>query len=395
MELNPFRRFHRWVDDADWARPRLDGVASRTTWSRVPTTVDRVAPDRPAPRERHLVSVVVPCYNYGRYLPAAVGSVLEQRDVDVEVVVVDDASTDDSAEVAGRLASDPRVRVLRNATNQGHVRTFNNGLALVTGEFVVRLDADDLLTPGSLARAVALFEAHPSVGLVYGHPRHFETVEPPAPRTGTVTWTVWPGTAWIRERCRRGVNCITTPEAVVRARVLGEVGPLNPALRFAQDMEMWLRAAAVSDVGHVNDVDQALHRDHDDSMSATDGAGILTDITERREVFRQLFLAVGDRIPASAAMAGLADRALAREALAHAGYLYDRGRADDELVQRLVEFARATYDGSDTLLAARALRLRRRLGRDAVKRDPTALVRVGVTRGRAEKDYLRWAREGL
>lgn len=396
MELNPFRRFHAWVDETDWSRPGLDRIAQSMTLTQVPTLADRVPPDRTAPRDRHLVSVVVPCFNYGRYLPEAVRSVLTQAEVEVEVVVVDDASTDDSLAVAEALAAaDPRVRVVPNRVNQGHVRTFNNGLAVTTGEYVVRLDADDLLTPGSLARAVALMEAHPSVGLVYGHPRHFETAEPPEPRTGRVTWTVWPGAGWVRERCRRGFNCITTPEAMVRASVIAEVGPLNPELRFAQDMEMWMRVASVSDVGHVDDVDQALHRDHDASMSATDGSGILTDITERREVFRQWAAAMHDRLPGTPALADLAHATLARQALAHAAYLYDRGRVDDDLVTRLVDFARTTDPDSSSYLADRGLRLRRRIGPDLVRRDPTALVRIGLTRARAEKAYLRWARVGL
>jgi hypothetical protein len=395
MQLNPFRRFHAWVDDTDWSRPRLDRLAQSTTRTRVPAVLDRSAPDRESPHERHLVSVVVPCHDYGRFLPVAVHSVLAQVGVDVEVIVVDDASTDESALVADTLAAfDPRVRVLRNGTNQGHVRTFNRGLAAASGEYVVRLDADDLLTPGSLSRSVALLEANPSVGLAYGHPRHFETAEPPRPRRGEVTWTVWPGPAWVAERCRRAVNCITTPEAIVRASVLHEVGPLNTALRYAQDMELWLRVATVSDVGHVDGVDQALHRDHDASMSATHGSGILTDITERREVFRQWYAAVGDRLPDGRALARLASERLAREALAHACYLYDRGRVDDVLVGGLIEFARTT-DPSSAELRDRTLRMRQRIGPDLVKRDPTALVRIGVTRARSEKDYLRWARVGL
>jgi glycosyltransferase involved in cell wall biosynthesis len=77
---------------------------------------------------RPLVSVVIPCYNYGHFLPEAVASVLEQPDVDVEVIIVDDASTDHSAEVAESLTSDPRVGLVRHKVNQGHIATYNDGL---------------------------------------------------------------------------------------------------------------------------------------------------------------------------------------------------------------------------------------------------------------------------
>ncbi len=117
------------------------------------------------------VTVVIPCYNYARYLPAAVASALSQHAADVDVIVVDDRSTDDSLAVARELAdADARVRVIAHESNAGPVQTFNDGLAAARGEFLVRLDADDMLTPGSLRRALAVMQHFPSVGLAYGHP---------------------------------------------------------------------------------------------------------------------------------------------------------------------------------------------------------------------------------
>ncbi len=157
--------------------------------------VDRVVrarPDVPA-HAPATVTVIIPCFNYGRYLPAAVDSALSQAGAAVDVVIVDDKSTDDSLDVARSLAAErTKVRVLAHETNQGPVGTFNDGLEIATGEFLVRLDADDLLTPGALARATALARAYPSAGLIYGHPRHFEG-EPPPARTDVRSWTVWPG----------------------------------------------------------------------------------------------------------------------------------------------------------------------------------------------------------
>jgi glycosyltransferase involved in cell wall biosynthesis len=88
------------------------------------------------------VSVVIPCYRYGVYLPAAVASALDQADLDVDVLIVDDASPDDSAKVAEELASaDPRVDVLVHEENAGHIRTYNDGLAKATGDYLVLLSA--------------------------------------------------------------------------------------------------------------------------------------------------------------------------------------------------------------------------------------------------------------
>src|SRR5262245_16993901 len=123
----------------------------------------------PEPSRRVPVSVVIPCYNYGHYLPDAVGSALSQDGVEVEVVIVDDKSTDNSAEVAAALAAgDPRVRLIRHETNLRHIATYNDGLDAVTGDYVLLLSADDLLTPGALHRAAQLMEAEPTVGMVYG-----------------------------------------------------------------------------------------------------------------------------------------------------------------------------------------------------------------------------------
>ena len=136
------------------------------------------------------MSVVIPCYNYGHYLEGAVNERARTNlDVEVEVIVIDDASPDGSGEVAVALArTDPRIRLLRHAQNKGHIATYNEGLAMVESDYVVLLSADDLLVPGSLAAPPPLMEAHPSVGFVYGHPLEFSD-EPPPPRTERSGWT--------------------------------------------------------------------------------------------------------------------------------------------------------------------------------------------------------------
>ena len=204
------------------------------------------------------VSIVIPCYNYARYLPDAVGSVLSQSGVAVDVIIVDDSSTDHSLAVAyGLSTSEPRVQVVAHSTNAGPVQTFNDGLARARGEFLVRLDADDLLTPGSLARSVAVMRQYPSVGLVYGHPLHFSGLELPSARTKPTRWTIWPGRQWLRDRCRDGWNVITSPEVLMRSSVVERVGG-QKYLDHTHDMEMWLRLSAYSDVAYIHGADPGL-----------------------------------------------------------------------------------------------------------------------------------------
>jgi hypothetical protein len=407
------RNGNRWAEDLE--HPRQPGAPAmaqrdpngrivesvvarhRSRWRRVSRRVRVSAPmaDVGGRPTRPRVSVIVPCYNYGHLLSGAVNSALSQEGVEVEVIIVDDASTDDSAEVAGRLACDPRVVVIRHRRNTGHVVAFNDGYAAATGEFIVRLDADDLLTVGTLARSVALFDAFPRVGLVYGHPLHFTGDVPLKPRTKVRGWSVWSGQDWIAERCRTGVNCITTPEAMIRASVMRSTGALSTALKYAQDMEMWLRTAVISDVGRVDGPDQALHREHAGSMSVTDGAGKLVDLVERRTVFEVLFSGLGCQLAQADELHRTARFALADEALADACYAYDRGRGGVADAQVYVDFALATCPEARRLPHWRALQRRRRVGARLSRVPPIFTAAIVARRLRWEILYRRWQRTGL
>lgn len=341
------------------------------------------------------VSIIITCYNYGRFLTDSVGSALSQEGVEPEVIIVDDASTDNSAAIAQQFADrDPRVLVLRHKQNAGAVMAFNDGYAAATGEFIVRLDADDLLTPGSLARSVALLDAFPSVGLVYGHPRHFATTLPPAPQVGPArSWSIWSGTDWLAERCRRGYNVITSPEVVNRASVLKRIGPLNPKLRLAHDMEMWLRTAAVSDIGRVDGPDQALHRDHKASLTAD--AQHMVDIEARRDAFEIAFKSTAGQLPFADEMHEAAKRALAAEALEEACRAYDRGRTGSIDVDSYVRFALETYPDATNLSQWRALNRRRWVGPALAPVLPIFFPSILKRRLRYEYNYRRWTETGL
>lgn len=364
-----------------------------------PRAVRRRPPAAPAYRTR--VSVVVPCYNYGRFLPQTVESLVTQEGVDVEVIVVDDASTDDSLAVAHGLAGRyPDVQVVAGERNAGQVESFNRGWAHSTGELVVRLDADDMLPPGALARAAALFEQHPEVGLVYGHPRHFDDGTTPRPALGELTWTVWDGRAWLGERCRTGVSCITSPEVVMRSALLKDVGPLDPELRFTMDVEMWLRLAAVADVAYVGGADQALHREHAGSLSVNEGSGALLDLRARVDAYDRLFANVGDRLPHAHRLHDQARAALARDALRYAAAAADRpplggpvttGHAAAEYLALAADVWPASAAWWSTARVARRAERTARTGRAG----RAAAVRRIVRRARTELTYLRWATSGL
>jgi hypothetical protein len=344
---------------------------------------------------RPTVSIVVPCYRYGHHLPGAVASALGQPGVDVDVIVVDDASPDDSAAVGAALArSDPRVRFVEHSTNQGHIATYNDGLALATGDYVVLLSADDLLTPGSLARATALLEAHPTVGFAYGHPREFAD-SPPAAGTTVRDWTIWSGHDWLARRCRSGRNCIFCPEVVMRRSVQEAIGGYNPALPHSGDLEMWLRAAVVADVGRVNGADQGYYRIHDQSMQRTIYAGVLRDLEERRAAFASVLLDPRLGVRDGAALYARACRSLALAALDRVAWAYDHGATDDEPVAEYVAFAAEVDPGVVGSARWRVVQHRRERGPERCQRGLAVRGRL-VTRDLGERiRWRRWRRSGV
>lgn len=282
---------------------------------------------------RPTVSVVIPCYNYGHFLPDALASITDQTGVELDIIIVDDASTDDSAAVAVRLAGDDeRIRVIVHETNLGHIATYNDGLARVRGDYVVLLSADDLLAPGALGRAVALMERRPDVGLVYGYARTFSTGETlPIHQSASrrrVGWSVWAGEEWIARMCARGSNTIVNPEAVLRRAVMDSLGGYDAALPQTADMELWMRAAARSGVGRVNGPEQGFYRVHGENMHLTLFGGPPTDLLARREAFAYFFARDGARLRHAEELHLRARSRLAREAVRNARLLAGVSRSD-------------------------------------------------------------------
>src|SRR6185312_8610608 len=109
------------------------------------------------------VDVVIPCYRYARYLSQSVSSVLSQSGPSVRVLIIDDASPDETPAVAARLrAGDARVSVRRHEANAGHIASYNEGIAWASAKYTMLLSADDYLLPDALARAVDLMDRYPA-----------------------------------------------------------------------------------------------------------------------------------------------------------------------------------------------------------------------------------------
>ncbi len=124
--------------------------------------------------QSNVVTVLIPSYNPGRYLEDALASVFAQTYPHWTVILVDDASTDDSLAQAAPLLASPKVKLVRHAENLGQSKALNTGLALVETPYVVQLDADDWFVPETLGMLVeAMASQPPTVGVVAGN---FRTV---------------------------------------------------------------------------------------------------------------------------------------------------------------------------------------------------------------------------
>lgn len=126
----------------------------------------------------NLVSIIIPAYNYGRYLTDAIQAIQSQTYANWECLVIDDGSTDDTATIVARLENaDRRVRYIFQ-DNSGQAAARNLGLKHANGTFIQFLDADDLLEPHKLETQVRLFIDNPQLDIVYGSVRYFTNESP-------------------------------------------------------------------------------------------------------------------------------------------------------------------------------------------------------------------------
>lgn len=189
------------------------------------------------------VSVIIPAYNARGYIARALDSALAQTESRLEIIVVDDGSSDDTAGyVRARFGHDPRLRVITQA-NAGPSAARNAGARASTGEHLHFLDSDEWWMPEKVARGLALFEAHPDAAVVYGHGIPIDAVtgheiaqeRPPLP-SGDVFC------AWLTGRMAGG-NFGVTSSFMVRRAAFESSGGFDESMRVAEDYDLWIRLA--------------------------------------------------------------------------------------------------------------------------------------------------------
>jgi glycosyltransferase involved in cell wall biosynthesis len=262
---------------------------------------------------------------------------LDQSTVDVRVLIIDDASPDNTAEVAGELVrEDRRIHFIRHESNRGHIDTYNEGIECVSADYMLLLSADDYLLPGALDRAAELMDQHPEVGFTFGKAieLHEDETLDPALADGP-GWRIVGGLEFI-ELCESN-NIVSTATAVVRTELQKRLGGYRRDLPHSGDLEMWFRFGAHASVG-ILDSYQAIYRRHQANMSLDYMAqGWLPDLQQRKSALDWFFQTCSSVLPNSEQLRRRLFWSLGCTAVEFAGAAFDAG--DVQLSGQLSDFA--------------------------------------------------------
>ena len=180
------------------------------------------------------LSVILPVYNVEDYIAEAIDSILTQTYTDYELIIVDDGSTDRTPEIVRDNATDKKVKIITNATNQGLTKSLNIGIAEAKGKYIARQDGDDISLPTRLAEQVAFMEENPKIALL-----------------GTDMQVLNEDKLHVKKRKNPNPtfedllahNSVVGASVMIRKSALDEVGVYDEAFRVTEDYELTLRMA--------------------------------------------------------------------------------------------------------------------------------------------------------
>ncbi|MFF2910154.1 glycosyltransferase family 2 protein [Paenibacillus sp. NPDC057934] len=182
------------------------------------------------------ITVLMSAYNTRPYIKNAVESILNQTCRDFEFLIIDDCSTDGTLEYLQSL-EDPRIRLITHATNKGLVHCLNEGLDLSTGEYIARMDSDDISAPHRFETQLRYMESHPEVGVLGTFITLFhngELVSKPTSHEDIRCWQLF-------------YCCVGHPTVFMRSSVLKEHDiHYNPGFKHAEDYEFWSRLSELT-----------------------------------------------------------------------------------------------------------------------------------------------------
>lgn len=211
-----------------------------------------------------LVDIIIPSYNSRQWVCDSIESVLKQTYDNIQIIVVDDGSTDGTGELLKKKYAG-RIQYVSQA-NSGLSGARNTGILHANGEFIQFLDADDTLHPDKLRLQVEVLMSNPAYSIVYSDFEYFSDEEPKK---------TWPSLQAYKVKCHNSDvlfsflsgNFIVCHAALIRKKALLNVGMFDESLRACEDFDLWIRFAALGHKFVYLDHVLAYYRQHDSSMS--------------------------------------------------------------------------------------------------------------------------------
>jgi glycosyltransferase involved in cell wall biosynthesis len=235
------------------------------------------------------ISVIIPTYNREKLIAASIDSVLAQTFRDFEIIVIDDGSTDGTADVASRYGT--RIRYVPRA-NEGRSAARNYALSIARGRFIAFLDSDDLYLPGKLALQVEYLENHPDVGMIYTSAYCIDENGNRLPHVyeASVSGHIYEQVAFYVP------VTITLPTVIARREVFEAVGVFDVAMDRFEDTDMWRRIAKEFEIAALPEKTCLLRTHMDNSLQQQEPLRLLKAVEYyTRKVFAE-DSAVGWRI---------------------------------------------------------------------------------------------------
>jgi glycosyltransferase involved in cell wall biosynthesis len=237
------------------------------------------------------VSVGIPFYNASSFLGEAIESVLRQSYDDFELILADDASEDDSLEIA-RSFSDKRIRILDCQRNGGAPNNFNRCVRAASGAYITIFHADDVMHVDNLRKKVAVLDAFPAVGLVYSNVRFID-------ETGGYLSKEWEP-AFPNMFVKNGIdfmrnhllyrNAICAPAVFMRRSLLQRTHCFDTSLSHTCDWDMWVRLCALASIGYIPEqlIFYRRHQKNDSREYERNAEGLRQHCVVRCSAVRQL-----------------------------------------------------------------------------------------------------------
>jgi len=208
---------------------------------------------------RPLVSIITPSFNQGPFLEATILSVLEQDYENIEYIVIDGGSSDNSIEIIQKYSD--RIAYWVSEKDRGQTEAINKGFARAHGSILAWLNSDDTYNPGAVSEAVEFLTTHPDIGLAYGDLNFIDEQDRIVGKFAAAQTDL--------RKLRRGYVHIPQPAAFFRAADWQKVGPLDPSFFFAMDYDLWVRLARITRLKYIPGQAWANFRLHSSGKTVT------------------------------------------------------------------------------------------------------------------------------